>query len=190
MYTPNPPHTTHTHATHDKHHTPICNHFPVFHWSLWHPLLEQHFAPTVNPVWNHCHQYIWAALRGDYYNSQEEHVGHNSHALWQNGTVNGNNVYATHLPQSESQYSTSSRVKCVQSTHEQRVSVWATHSKVCTNHSKCQSVWCAQTQSCFFILHYWALWWLCYIWACAMTHTAVFHVSWIWTRLNCGADLL
>ena len=23
-------------------------------------------------------------------------------------------------------------------------------------------MWCAQTQSCFFILHYWALWWLCY----------------------------
>ena len=105
---------------------------------------------------------VWAALRGDYYNSQEEHVGHNSHAPWQNGTVNGNNVYATHTPLPESQYSTSSRVKCVQSTHEQRVSVWATHSKVCTNHSKCQSVWCAQTQSCFFILHYWALWWLCY----------------------------
>ena len=184
---PQPPHTTHTHATHDKHHTPICNHFPVFHWSLWHPLLELHFAPTVNPVWNHCHQYeqhsveIITIVKKNMLDTIPMHL--DRMGLWM-GTMC---MLPTHHCQSHRQ-------------HQQQSEVCTIHTWVtcfCLSYTQQSMDEPFQMPICVVrtntkLLLYITLLGVVVImlWACAMTHTAVFHVSWIWTRLTCGADLL
>ena len=75
--------------------------------------------------------------------------GHNSHAPLQNGSVNGYNVYVTLLP-SESQYSTSSRVKCSCLVHTSIILLFGLHTAkyaLYKSIQKCQSVRCTHTWS-------------------------------------------